>query len=205
MLYNVWNFNQREHKSTSRDLNRRVFGGILPFWGPQRRDKSIRPLQKSSYNFEHNYGHGEQHLSVVFATLMMLAFLVDQTQQLCCALFRAVWTKLGSQRLGWERRRAWCYDSHLESRRQRLEALLAGLKTPNPIFAVDASSSPSLPSATAFHQTRRDAIVRGNLYPNHPTSPLSTRHPVISDPERCFKRQKRMVETLAELSATMVA
>jgi hypothetical protein len=33
------------------------------------------------------------------ATLMMLAFLVDQTQQLCCALFRAVWEKLGSKRL----------------------------------------------------------------------------------------------------------
>jgi hypothetical protein len=25
-----------------------------------------------TYNFEHNYGHGEQNLSVVFATLMML-------------------------------------------------------------------------------------------------------------------------------------
>jgi hypothetical protein len=29
----------------------------------------------------------------VFATLMLLAFLVDQTQQLCCALFQAVWAK----------------------------------------------------------------------------------------------------------------
>jgi hypothetical protein len=35
---------------------------------------------------------------VVFAMLMMLAFLVDQTQQLCCALFQAVWAKLGSKR-----------------------------------------------------------------------------------------------------------
>jgi hypothetical protein len=26
--------------------------------------------------------------------VMMLAFLVDQTQQLCCALFQAVWAKL---------------------------------------------------------------------------------------------------------------
>jgi hypothetical protein len=30
---------------------------------------------------------------------MMLAFLVDQTQQLCCALCQAVWTKMGSKRL----------------------------------------------------------------------------------------------------------
>ena len=42
---------------------------------------------------------GQQWYSVVFAMLMMLAFLVDQTQQLCCALFRAVWAKLGSKRL----------------------------------------------------------------------------------------------------------
>jgi len=30
--------------------------------------------ENQGYNFEHNYGHGEQHLSVVFATMMMLAF-----------------------------------------------------------------------------------------------------------------------------------
>ena len=53
----------------------------------------------------------------VDATLMMLAFLVDQTQQLCCAFFRAVWAKLGSKRLLWERMRALCYGYHLESMR----------------------------------------------------------------------------------------
>jgi len=48
VLDNGWNFNQREHISTSRNLNRRVFGDILPFWGYQRRSKAIRSLQKSS-------------------------------------------------------------------------------------------------------------------------------------------------------------
>jgi len=52
-------------------------------------NETCNTLKNQGYNFEHNYGHGEQNLSVVFATLMMLAFLVDQTQQLCCALFRA--------------------------------------------------------------------------------------------------------------------
>ena len=41
--------------------------------------------------------------------LMLLAFLVDQTQQLGCALFRAVWTTLGSKRLLWERIRTLFY------------------------------------------------------------------------------------------------
>jgi hypothetical protein len=47
--------------------------------------ETCNTLKNQGDNFEHNYGHGEQNLSVVFATMMRLAFLVDQTQQLCCA------------------------------------------------------------------------------------------------------------------------
>jgi Transposase DDE domain len=102
-------------------------------------NETFNTLKNQGYNFEHNYGHGEQNLSVVFAMLMMLAFLVDQTQQLCCALFQAVWAKLGSKRRLWERMRALFYGYALESMRHLLEALLYGLKKPNPIFAVDSS------------------------------------------------------------------
>ncbi len=70
---------------------------------------------------------------------MLLAFLVDQSQQLCCALFRAVWAKLGSKRSLWDRMRAVFYEYALESMRQLLEALYYGLKKPTPIFAVDSS------------------------------------------------------------------
>src|SRR4029077_10336678 len=89
-------------------------------------NETFNTLKNQGYHFEHNYGHGEQNLSVVFATIMMLAFLVDQTQQLCCALFRAVWAKLGSKRLLWERLRALFYGYHLESMRELLEALFYG-------------------------------------------------------------------------------
>jgi len=102
-------------------------------------NETFNTLKNQGYNFEHNYGHGEQNLSVVLATIMLLAFLVDQTQQLCCALFRAVWAKLGSKRLLWERMRALFYNYHLGSMRQLLEALFYGLKKPEPIFAVDSS------------------------------------------------------------------
>ena len=78
-------------------------------------NETCNTLKNQGDNVEHNYGHGEQNLSVVFATIMMLAFLVDQTQQLCCALFQAVWAKLGSKRLVWERMRALFYGDHLES------------------------------------------------------------------------------------------
>src|SRR5262245_24200917 len=73
-------------------------------------NETFNTLKNQGYHFEHNYGHGEQNLSVVVATLMRLAFLVDQTQQLCCALFRAVWTKRGSKRLLSERMRALFYS-----------------------------------------------------------------------------------------------
>src|SRR6058998_2174766 len=102
-------------------------------------NETCNTLKNQGYHFEHNYGHGEQHLSVVFAMLMILAFLVDQTQQLCCALFQAVWTKLGSKRLWWERMRALFYDYALESMRQLLETLLYGLKKLQPLLAVDSS------------------------------------------------------------------
>jgi hypothetical protein len=70
---------------------------------------------------------------------MLLAFLVDQTQQLCCALFRAVWTKLGSKRLLWERMRALFYDYSLESMRELLAALFYGLEKPRPLLTIDTS------------------------------------------------------------------
>jgi hypothetical protein len=102
-------------------------------------NETFNTLKNQGYNFEHNYGHGEQNLSVVFATLMLLAFLVDQTQQLCCALFQAVWAKLGSKRLLWERMRALFYDYRLASMRELFEALLYGIEKHRPIFTIDTS------------------------------------------------------------------
>src|SRR3989449_8558874 len=101
-------------------------------------NETFNTLKNQGYNFEHNYGHGQQNLSVVFAMVMMLAFLVDQTQHLCCTLFRAVWTKLGSKRLLWERMRALFYDYALQSMRQLFETLFYGLKKLQPLLAVES-------------------------------------------------------------------
>ena len=102
-------------------------------------NETFNTLQNQGYHFEPNYGHGEHNLSVVYAMLMMLAFLLDQTQQLCCALFQAVWTKLGSKRRLWERMRALFYDYAFASMRQLFEALLYGFKKSSPIGAIDSS------------------------------------------------------------------
>jgi hypothetical protein len=88
---------------------------------------------------EHNYGHGYQHLSVVLAMLMLVAFLVDQVQQLCCPLCHAGWATLGSKRRLWARMRALFSEDALASMRHLCETLLYGLQQTPPILAVDSS------------------------------------------------------------------
>jgi hypothetical protein len=102
-------------------------------------NETFNTLKNQGYQFEHNFGHGYQHLSVVFAVLMMLAFLVDQVQQLCCPLFQAVWAKMGSKRRLWEKMRALFYDYALESMQHLFEALFYGWKKSAPVLDVDAS------------------------------------------------------------------
>ena len=92
---------------------------------------------------EPTYGHGEPPLAVVCARLMMLACWVDQAQPRGCALFPAVWAKLGSHRLLGERMRALCEDDAVQSMRQRLEPLLYGVTKRPPLLAVDSSGGPA--------------------------------------------------------------
>jgi hypothetical protein len=86
-------------------------------------NETCTTLKNQGYHFEHNVGQGYQQLSVVLAVLMLLAFFVDQVQQIGCPLFQAVWAKLGRKRRLWERMRALCYDDALESMRHLFEAL----------------------------------------------------------------------------------
>jgi len=51
-------------------------------------NETFNTLKNQGYAFGHNFGHGKRHLSTVLAHLMMLAFLIDQTQQRCCEVFR---------------------------------------------------------------------------------------------------------------------
>jgi len=51
-------------------------------------NETFNTLKNQGYNLDHNYGLGKKHLSAAFVYLTVLAFLVDQVQQLCCPLFR---------------------------------------------------------------------------------------------------------------------
>jgi hypothetical protein len=102
-------------------------------------NETFNTLKNQGYHFAHNYGHGAQHLSVVFAVLMMLAFLVDQVQQLACQLFRAVWQKEGSKTRMWEHLRALFYSLEFESMVQLFQALLYGYRVERFVIVHDSS------------------------------------------------------------------
>ena len=97
-------------------------------------NETFNTLKNQGYHLEHNYGHGEQNLSVVLALLMMLAFLVDQTQQLCCPLFQTAWAKLGTKRHLWEEIRS-CFRAFVfHSMTELLTALVRGIAPQQPVL-----------------------------------------------------------------------
>ena len=91
-------------------------------------NETLNTLKNQDYHLEHNYGHGQQYLSLVFVLLMMLAFLVDQVQQLASSLFQAVLKKEGSRKRLWDHMRALFYTLPFSSLDDIFSALLYGYK-----------------------------------------------------------------------------
>jgi hypothetical protein len=63
-------------------------------------------LKTKGYHFEHNFGHGKQFLANLFATMILLAFLVHTTLEWVDAPYRAVRNSLPSRRTFFEHLRA---------------------------------------------------------------------------------------------------
>jgi hypothetical protein len=97
-------------------------------------NETFNTLKNQGYHLEHNYGHGERNLSVVLALLMMLAFLVDQVQQLCCPLFRSAWQKMKSRSHLWEEIRSHFRTLLFDSMAELLAALGRGIVPQKPVF-----------------------------------------------------------------------
>lgn len=119
---------------TSDDAGHLVRGGRARW---KIENETFNTMKNQGYHFEHNYGHGKINLSVILAMLMMLTFLVDQTQQLCCPLFQAVHKKLGSRRAVWDHVRSHFRHFLFDSMRHLYEVVLRDLakELPAPTFA----------------------------------------------------------------------
>jgi hypothetical protein len=98
-------------------------------------NETFNTLKNQGYHLEHNYGHGEQNLSVVLMLLMMLAFLVDQTQQRCCPLFQAAWEKRRhNKRSLWEEMRNLFRSFLFDSMQKLYEAIVRGIGCQKPVL-----------------------------------------------------------------------
>ena len=104
-------------------------------------NETFNTLKNQGYHFEHNFGHGYKNLSIVFAMLMMLAFLVDQAQQIASQLFNAVWKKLGTKRRMWEDIRSLFIGYIFNSMEEILIALYYGFEKQKPLILGDPPPS----------------------------------------------------------------
>lgn len=91
-------------------------------------NETFNTLKNQGYQFEHNFGHGKKNLHTIFALLMMLAFLTDQTQEATDGLFKVALEKKGSRRALWERLRGFFFEYILDSWEQVYNALAFGHK-----------------------------------------------------------------------------
>ena len=87
-------------------------------------NETFNTLKNQGYHFEHNYGHGYQHLASNLAILMLLAFFVDQIQQHSSKQWRIAWHLLKSKRKLWQVIQAMFITLHFES----MEALFKQIK-----------------------------------------------------------------------------
>lgn len=90
-------------------------------------NETFNTLKNQGYNLEHNYGLGKKHLNAVFVHLMMLAFLVDQVQQLCCPLFQAARAKCRCKSSLWEKVRALFKTFEMRSMEEILYCIANGM------------------------------------------------------------------------------
>ncbi len=78
-------------------------------------NETFNTLKNQGYNFEHNFGHGNNNLSAVMAYLMMIAFAVDQVQEHTSKYFELALKKEGRKLYLWEKLRATFFNFIIDS------------------------------------------------------------------------------------------
>jgi hypothetical protein len=79
---------------------------------------------------EHNDGHGQQYLSAVILTLLLLAFLCHAVLQLCDHSYQRLRAALGTRRTFFDDLRALLHYLFFESWEHLVTFMVVGLKLP---------------------------------------------------------------------------
>lgn len=103
-------------------------------------NETFNTLKNQGYHFEHNFGHGYNNLCSVFALLMMLAFLIDQSLQISCNLFNAAMIKCKSRTNFWHKVRCYFIDYMFESMNEIYDAIVYGIQKQKPVILYIKSS-----------------------------------------------------------------
>ncbi len=102
---------------------------VRPRWRIE--NETFNTLKNQGDGFEHNFGHGRRHLATVFAHLTMLAFLIDQVQQRCCALFQAARAEAGGSSALWRRQLGLFLEFHIQNWGRLYKAIAFGHRKPD--------------------------------------------------------------------------
>ena len=93
-------------------------------------NEGFNVLKNRGYNFEHNYGHGQQHLSTVLLTFLLLAFLFHTALDLSCSMYQAVRRELAVRRTFFNDLRALTRYLYFASWQELLTFMYQGLDIP---------------------------------------------------------------------------
>ena len=72
-------------------------------------NETFNTLKNQGYHIEHNFGHGQKHLSFNFFLLNLLAFFMHQIFELTYAVYQELRKKFGSKKNLWDHLRTALY------------------------------------------------------------------------------------------------
>jgi hypothetical protein len=146
-------------------------------------NETFNTLKNQGYQFEHNFGHGENNLSVVLAHLMLLAFLIDQVQQRCNPLFQAAVAKRGARCAVWEGVRHLFASFQVSSMAEVYTALARGFRRPTLNDLIEPPAGPTSPNDTSWVTIKGITRSGGIMTGSHrlPGCGLGLRAPANSD------------------------
>lgn len=88
---------------TTNNVNKIMQGGRCR-WKIENETHNV--LKNQGYEYERNYGHGQENLCSVFTSLMLLAFAIDQALELGCKLYQEMRILTKTYKSLWEDLRA---------------------------------------------------------------------------------------------------
>ncbi|MBF5059056.1 transposase [Candidatus Neptunochlamydia vexilliferae] len=127
--HNTWVTDTQINKENAYDIAR----GGRARWHIE--NETFNTLKNQGYQFGHNFGHGNKNLTTNLAMIMMLAFLIDEAEKICCTLFQGALKAEHSRKMYlWETIRAFFRTYIIPSWKLLYEAIMAGNQRAIPIL-----------------------------------------------------------------------